>query len=105
MKLMPDGSLSPVSVDDGNRNGYLFGIGANYEAPVTQAALPEGFPWFWAEPDKSCTGVIVPNVWRWAFAVHVDGTPWLGALIVPAEAIALSVQVLGALQEQALVKG
>ena len=103
MKLKPDGSLAPYSVEDGNRNGYLFGIGANHDAPVTQAALPEGFPWFWAEPDKSCLQVIVPNVWRWCFAMHLDGTPWLGELIVPDEAIALAAQVLSELQEQALV--
>jgi hypothetical protein len=96
MALKDDGSLSPVSVADGDRREYLRRVGCAADGPVTQAALPDGFPWFGAEPDRGATGVIVPDVWRWCFAVHVDGTPWLGDLVVPPEAVTLAQQQLAA---------
>ena len=54
----------------------------NRPQPMTEAELTEKLTAFTVSRGNGIS-LVVPNCWCFQFAMHVDGTPWLGELMVP----------------------
>jgi len=65
----------------------------NRPTPVTEAALREVLPALMATPGNGISAT-VPNSWCFHFAMHVDGTPWIGDLNVPDLVIAKAQEIV-----------
>ena len=62
---------------------------------MTEAALREVLPALMATPGNGISAT-VPNSWCFHFAMHVDGTPWIGDLEVPDLVIAKAHEIVTA---------
>lgn len=63
--------------------------------PITEAALADGLPAFMAALGDG-SGATAPHCWCFHFAMHVDGTPWMGDLQVPEMVIAKAQEIVTA---------
>ena len=80
------------SVSDWN-NQCMRASNRNRPQPITEAALKEGFATFTVTKGNG-SSVVVPHCWCFHFAMHVDGTPWLGELLVPDMVIARAQDII-----------
>jgi len=80
------------SVSDWN-NQCMRASNRNRPQPITEAALKEGLATFTVTKGNG-SSVAVPHCWCFHFAMHVDGTPWLGELLVPDMVIARAQDII-----------
>ena len=88
----PDGSYKVRSVTN-SENSCMRRSNRNRPTPVTEAALREVLPALMATPGNGISAT-VPNSWCFHFAMHVDGTPWIGDLNVPDLVIAKAQEIV-----------
>ena len=79
--VRPDGTYKVRSVSNWDNNCMRLS-NRNRPLPITEAALEAGLSAFMATAGNGIS-TIVPNCWCFHFAMHVDGTPWIGDLQVP----------------------
>ena len=90
--VRPDGSYKLRSVTN-LENSCMRRSNRNRPTPVTEAALREVLPALMATPGNGISAS-VPNSWCFHFAMHVDGTPWIGDLNVPDLVIAKAQEIV-----------
>ena len=90
--VRPDGSFKVRSVTN-SENSCMRRSNRNRPTPVTEAALREVLPALMATPGNGISAT-VPNSWCFHFAMHVDGTPWIGDLNVPDLVIAKAQEIV-----------
>ena len=79
--IRPDGTHKVRSVSNWDNNCMRI-TNRNRPQPITEAALEAGLSAFMVTAGNGISP-IVPNCWCFHFAMHVDGTPWIGDLQVP----------------------
>ena len=90
--VRPDGSYKVRSVTN-SENSCMRRSNRHRPTPVTEAALREVLPALVATPGNGISES-VPNSWCFHFAMHVDGTPWIGDLKVPDLVIAKAQEIV-----------
>ena len=90
--VRPDGSYKVRSVTN-LENICMRRSNRNRPTPVTEAELREVLPALMATPGNGISAS-VPNSWCFHFAMHVDGTPWIGDLNVPDLVIAKAQEIV-----------
>ena len=92
--VCPDGSHKVRSVTN-LENSCMRRSNRNRPKPMTEAALRQVLPALMATPGNGISAT-VPNSWCFHFAMHVDGTPWIGDLEVPDLVIAKAHEIVTA---------
>ena len=94
LRLKADGTHDVADVKDWD-NGSLRPDARHRPKPITEAALTAGLPAFMAAAGDGSQAT-APHCWCFHFAMHIDGTPWIGDLQVPDWAIAKAQEVVTA---------
>ena len=90
--VRPDGIYKVRSVSNWDNNCMRIS-NRNRPQPITEAALGAGLSVFMATVGNGIS-TTVPNCWCFHFAMHVDGTPWIGDLQVPEMVISKAQEIV-----------